>query len=106
MMILALRMAALGGGAILKVTTYTEGFIGPTRKLLILDLALLIILLDQVCIFALPLLVTYKQENMYKLNKKEPLASTDDTLFDLLYREKNSLRHVAMVAKNLDDNKP
>ena len=28
-----------------------------------------------------------------------------DTLFDLLYREKTSLRHVAMVAKNLDDNK-
>ena len=64
MMILALRMAA-----ILKVTTYTEGFIGPTRKLLILGLVL-IILLDQVCIFALPLLVTYKQENMYKLDKK------------------------------------
>ena len=30
----------------------------------------------------------------------------DDTLFDLLYRETNSLRHVAVVAKNLDDNKP
>ena len=29
----------------------------------------------------------------------------DDTLFDLLYREK-SLRHVAMVAKILDDKKP
>ena len=29
----------------------------------------------------------------------------DDTLFDLLYRGK-SLRHVAMVAKILDDNKP
>ena len=29
----------------------------------------------------------------------------DDTLFDLLYREK-SLRHVAMVAKILDGNKP
>ena len=69
MMILALRMAALGGGAILKVTTYTEGFIGPTRKLLILGLVL-IVLLDQVCIFALPLLVTYKQQNMYKLDKK------------------------------------
>ena len=44
MMILALRMAALGGGAILKVTTYTEGFIGPTRKLLILNLVLIILL--------------------------------------------------------------
>ena len=31
----------------------------------------------------------------------------DDTLFDLLlYREKKSLRHVVLVAKNLDDNKP
>ena len=30
----------------------------------------------------------------------------NDTLFDLLYREKKSLRHIAMVAKNLDDNKP
>ena len=71
MMILTLRMAALGGGAILKVTTYTEGFIGPTRKLLILGLVL-IIPLDQVCIFALPLLgaCAYKQENMYKLDKK------------------------------------
>ena len=46
MMILTLRMAALGYGVILKVTTFTGGFIGPTRKLLILDLALLIILLD------------------------------------------------------------
>ena len=44
MMILPLRMAALGGGAILKVTTYTEGFIGPTRKLLILNLVLIILL--------------------------------------------------------------
>ena len=69
MMILTLRMAALGSGVILKVTTFTGGFIGPTRKLLILGLVL-IILLDQVCIFALPLLVTYKQQNMYKLDKK------------------------------------
>ena len=69
MMILTLRMAALGCGVILKVTTFTGGFIGPTRKLLILGLVL-IILLDQVCIFALPLLVTYKQQNMYKLDKK------------------------------------
>ena len=46
MMILTLGMAALGSGVILKVTTFTGGFIGPTRKLLILDLALLIILLD------------------------------------------------------------
>ena len=69
MMILTLRMAALGYGVILKVTTFTGGFIGPTRKLLILGLVL-IILLDQVCIFALPLLVTYKQQNMYKLDKK------------------------------------
>ena len=30
----------------------------------------------------------------------------DDTLFDLLYREKKSLRHVAMVAKIWGDNKP
>ena len=45
MMILTLRMA-LGSGVILKVTTFTGGFIGPTRKLLILDLALLIIVLD------------------------------------------------------------
>ena len=74
---------------------------------MILDLVL-ILLLDKVCIFALPLLgaCAYKQENMYKLNKKRPLASTDDTLFDLLYREKKSSRHVAMVANILDDNKP
>ena len=69
MMMLTLRMAALGRGAILKVTTYTGGFIGPTRKLLILDLVL-IILLDKVCIFAFPPLGAYQQENMYKLNKK------------------------------------
>ena len=65
---LTLRMAALGCGAILKVTTQTGGFISPTRKLLILDLVL-IILLDWVCIFALPLMGAYKQENMYKRNK-------------------------------------
>ena len=64
---LTLRMAALGCGAILKVTI--GSFIGPTYKLLILGLVL-IIPLDQVCIFALPLLGAYQQENMYKLNKK------------------------------------
>ena len=69
MTILALRMAALGCGVILKVTTQTGGFIGPTRKLLILDLVL-IIPLDQVCIFALPLLGAYQQENINKLNEK------------------------------------
>ena len=30
----------------------------------------------------------------------------DETVFDLLYGEKKSLRHVAMVAKKVDDNKP
>ena len=44
MMILTLRMAALGSGVILKVTTYTEGFIGPTRQLLMLYLVLIILL--------------------------------------------------------------
>ena len=67
MMILTLRMAVLGCGAILKVTI--GSFIGPTRKLLIQHLVL-IILLDQVCIFALPLLGAYKQENINKLNEK------------------------------------
>ena len=104
MMMLTLRMAALGCGVILKVTTQTGGFIGPTRKLLILDLVL-IIPLDQVCIFALPLLGACPYKQIVQIKQKEPLASTDDTLFDLLYREKKSLRHVAMVAKNLDDNK-
>ena len=67
MMILTLRMAALGCGAILKVTIGSS--IGPTRKLLIQHLVL-IILLDQVCIFALPLLGAYKQENINKKNEK------------------------------------
>ena len=35
MTMLTLRMAILGCGVILKVTTYTGGFIGPIRKLLI-----------------------------------------------------------------------
>ena len=69
MTILTLRMAALGCGVILKVTTQTGGFIGPTRKLLILDLVL-IIPLDQVCIFAFPPLGAYQQENINKLNEK------------------------------------
>ena len=44
MMTLTLGMATLGCEAILKVTTFTGGFIGPTRKLLILDLVLIILL--------------------------------------------------------------
>ena len=44
MMILTLRMAALGYGAILNVTTEIGGFISPTRKLLILGLVLIILL--------------------------------------------------------------
>ena len=67
MMILTLRMAALGCGAILKVTI--GSFIGPTHKLLIQHVVL-IIPLDKVSIFALPLLGAYKQENMCKLNEK------------------------------------
>ena len=66
---LTLRMAALGCGVILKVTTQIGGFISPTRKLLIQHLVL-IIPLDQVCIFAFPLLGAYKQENINKLNEK------------------------------------
>ena len=37
-------------------------FVGPIRKLMILDLVL-IILLDLVCIFELPLLGAYKNNN-------------------------------------------
>ena len=44
MMTLTLGKATLGCEAILKVTTFTRGFIGPTRKLLILDLVLIILL--------------------------------------------------------------
>ena len=97
MTMLTLRMAALECGAILKETTYTGGFISPTRKLLILGLVL-IILLDKVCIFALPLLVAYKQENMYKLNKIRPQASTDDTLFELLKSSDHTQPH-SIIAK-------
>ena len=46
-----------------------------------------------------------KARKHVQIKQKRLLASMDDTLFDLLYREQ-SLRHVAMVAKILGDNKP
>ena len=47
---------------------------------------------------ALPLLVAYKQENMYKLNKIRPLASTDDSNFDLLKSSDHTQPH-SIIAK-------
>ena len=55
------------------------------------------------CIASIRRISTRKHQ---QIKQKRPLASTDNTLFDLLYREKKSLRHVAVVAKNLDNNKP
>ena len=55
--------------------------------------------------FCIPSIRRISARKHQQIKRKRPLASTDDTLFDLLYREKTSLRHVAMVAKNLDANK-